>query len=262
MGFSVVELAPFRAGRAGMRMGLVPLAEGEWRRQEFDQAVRVAAFEVPGTLVMLPGADAAGRELAALIGVAGGLREAACAGWEDLCLLERRGNAHVLIGGALGFATDWRLGDKVGLPLLDVHAPIHGYADKLARGVEHFLRELRVGQLFGRANWFVVESDAMCYLPEDDPSARFAHVSADNAGETLFVRCERQTFRRLPETGAIVFGIGVYVARLDTLSADLVRDLATAVLALPKGEDERRAAPYYTPALCGYAARVMIEEAA
>ena len=36
-----------------------------------------------------------------------------------------------------------------------------------------------------------------------------AIVTAENAGETLFVRCERQGLRKLPETGAIVFTIGV-----------------------------------------------------
>ena len=54
------------------------------------------------------------------------------------------------------------------------------------------------------------------YLP-DDPAARFAHVSAANAGETLFVRCERQTLRRLPETGAVLFTIGIAVAPLARL---------------------------------------------
>lgn len=253
LGFSVAELAPWRGGRGGLRMGLVPLGEEAWRQPWFDVAARREALAQPGAVIVLPDGEAAGREVAALFGVEGGLREAAATGHEDLCMLVERDGRHVVVGGAVGWPTDWQLADKIGLPLLEVHAPIHGYADRLASGVEHFLHQLS-GQVFGRANWFVVASDDLAYLPADDPAGRFGHVTAANAGETLFVRCERQTFRRLPETGAILFAIGIHVAPLGSLPTALVPDLVRAVEALAAGEDERRAAPFYLPALRGYAA--------
>ena len=255
LGFSVEALAPFRGGRAGLRMGLVPISEHAWRQRAFDASARARVFDGSSdAVVTLPSAQGAARETVALLGVEGGLADAARAGWEDLCIVERQDGAHVLIGGAVGFPTDWHLRDKVGLPLTQVHAPIHGYAEKLASGVEHFLTNLQPGQIFGRANWFVVEGDAWRYLPQGSAEDRFAHVTAANAGRTLWVRCERQTFRRLPETGAILFAIGIHLARLDTLSPELVCDLATAVGALPEGEDARRGASCYALAIAAYAA--------
>lgn len=255
LGVSVAELV--RAGRGGgaLRMGLSRVPEVAWMQSVVDLQARAAAFDHhPDAVQCLPGAAAAGQETAALRGVVGGLAEAARAGWEDLCLLQPdAAGAHVLTAGAVGFPTDWRLADKLGLPLTAVHAPIHGYAEQLATGVDHFLRTLLPGPIFGRANWFVVPTAAWRYLPGDAPAERFAHVTAANAGETLFVRCERQTLRRLPATGAVLFTIGIAVAPLGGLPGDVVARIAGAVTALPAGEDERRAAPFYADALAGYA---------
>lgn len=234
-------------------MGLSKVEERMWRQPAFDRSARERALAMPGAVVELAEARNAGLETAALLGVPGGQRGAALAGWEDLCLVAPRGHEHVLIGGAVGFPTDWRLADKLGLPVAAVHAPIHGYAEKLAAGVEHFLAGLAPAAIFGRANWFVVESDALAYLPEGPPAERFAHVTPANAGRTLWVRCERQTFRRLPASGAVLFGIGVHLCRLDALPPALVADLADAVADLSAGEDARRAAPHYLPALRAYA---------
>ncbi|WP_374943501.1 DUF3445 domain-containing protein [Sphingomonas sp.] len=255
LGFSVEKLV--LAGRSGtaLRMGLTRVAEAGWLRPDFDRAARVAAFDRhPGAVQVLPSAAAAAREAAAMVGVDGGLGEAARAIWEDLCILERREDAYVLTAAAVAFPTDWRIEDKMGLPLTAVHAPIHGYAEQLAAGVDHFLDTLAPGPIFGRANWFVVANGDWRYMPEDDAAERFAHVDAGNAGRTLFVRCERQTLRRLPGTGAVLFTIGVAVARLDTLSTAIVRRVAAGMAAQSTGEQGRRAAPFYAGALSGYAA--------
>lgn len=255
LGFSVAELAPVGSAPGGLKMGLRRLREADWLQRDFDRSARAAVFDAyPDATLVLPEAEAAGRETAALVGAEGGLGEAARATWEDLCLLlPGDGGAHRLVAGAVGFPTDWRLGEKLGLPLGEVHAPIHGYAEKLADGVDHFMATLAPGPIFGRANWFVVPSADWRYLPEDDPAERFAHVTAENAGSTLFIRCERQTLRRLPESGAVLFTIGINVARLDSLPGDVVAGIARAVTAAPPGERERRAAPFYASALASYA---------
>ena len=256
LGFSVEALAPVGRGGGALRMGLQRIGEADWLQPTFDRAARAAAFDAHADAVQVrPEAEAAGREVAAMLGVAGGLPAAARACWEDLCLLlPDAAGEHRVVAGAVAFPTDWRLADKMGLPLTAIHAPIHGYAEQLAAGVDHFFRTIVPGPIFGRANWFVVPSAAWRYLPEDAPERRFAHIDAANAGETLFLRCERQTLRRLPETGAVLFTIGVHVARLDSLSAGVVRGVARAVAAVPEGEHERRAAPFYAGALERYAA--------
>lgn len=254
-GFGVDELV--LRGRAGgaLRMGLMRVAESEWLQPEFDRAARAAAFDAhPDAVQVLPSAEPAAHEIAAMIGVDGGLAQAARATWEDLCILQPDGDAYVLTGAAVAFPTDWRIDEKMGRPLAAIHAPIHGYADQLGAGVDHLFRTLAGGPIFGRANWFVVASDAWRYLPTDDPADRFAHVTAANAGRTLFVRCERQTLRRLPVTGAMLFTIGIAVARIDALDSKLVRRVSHALAAQSGGEQGRRGAPHYAGALADYAA--------
>ena len=255
LGFGVEALV--RAGRGGgaLAMGLARVPEAAWLQPNANVVARAAAFDAhPDAVQTLPQAEAAACEVARLIGVAGGLAKVARARWEDLCLLQPDANGNYrLTAGAVGFPTDWRLAEKIGLPLTAIHAPIHGYAEQLASGVDHFFRTLPAGPIFGRANWFVVPSDAWRYMPTDAPVDRFAHVTAANAGNTLFVRCERQTLRRLPETGAVLFTISIAVAPLGSLSAPAVGKVAAGVAAQSAGEHARRAGPFYAGALAGYA---------
>lgn len=264
LGFSVETLLPKARGGGALRMGLVRLTEDQWLDPEPDLAIRTAHFaDYPESLIVEPDAEAAGREVAAMLGIEGGLGKAAQGVWEDLCLLTRTGEGgpYRLTGGALAFPTDWHLAEKIGQPLLGVHAPIHGYAEQLSEGVDRFIDGLKPGEVYGRTNWFVVASDALRYLPQDDPAERFAHVTADNAGETLFVRSERQTLRRLPETGAVLFTIGIYRTPLSALDAEAVQRVSAAFDRFLDGEGERRGGPHYVPALRDYAAAKLAKAA-
>lgn len=254
LGFSVETLLPSARVNGPLRMGLVRIAETEWLQPSPDTEARGAHFDrYPESVAVLPEAEAAGHELAAMLGVTGGLEAAARATWEDLCLLtsEGEGEPFRLTGAAVAFPTDWKLAEKIGRPMLAVHEPIHGYAEQLSASVDHFMNGLQPGPIFGRTNAFVIASDDLRYFPQSDPAERFAHVTAENAGETLFVRCERETLRRLPETGAILFTIGVYRAALGTLSDDAVERIAGTLYS--DGEADRRAAPHYAPMLIAYA---------
>ncbi len=257
LGFSVEALARTARGAGALRMGLVRLAEEEWLWPEFDRSLRAQAFAAhPDSIVVLEGAEAAAREAALLVAGVEDFGTAARNVWEDLCIMQQDGEGtYRLTAAALAFPTDWYLADKLGQGMSAIHAPIHGYEEQLAAGVGNFFNQLVAGPLFGRSNWFVVANDDARYLPQDDPATRFAHVNAQNAGQTLFIRCERQTLRRLPETGAVLFTIGIAVEPLDALSVDLVSRIAASVTALGSGEHERRAAPHYADALATYAAR-------
>lgn len=258
LGWSVEDLVPVARGGGALRMGLKRLAPDAWLQSTPDTASRAAAFDAhPDSVQRLPWAAEAEAEAAAMIGNgASDLDTAARTVWEDLCLVQTPpgGGAPVLSAGAVAFPTDWRLAGKLGLPLAHVHAPIHGYAEQLSAGVDHFVATLAPDQIFGRANWFVVASDDWRYLPETSPETRFAHVTADTAGDTLFVRSERQTLRRLPKTGAVLFTIGVYVEPFAALSDAVVARVAASVASVGAGEHERRAAPGYAAALATYAA--------
>lgn len=257
LGFSVEELLPKARGGGALKMGLTALGEDEWLQPGPDLTQRGTAFDAhPESVQVLPEAEEPARELAAMRGVTGGIEAAARSIWEDVCLLMRAGGEDVyrLVGAAVAFPTDWRPPDKLGLPLVALHRPIHGYEAQLATGVDHFMGKLKPGSIYGRCNWFVSPTDALRWVGEP-PEQAFARVTADNAGETLFIRSERQTLRKLPETGAIVFTIGVYVAPLGSLSPGNIARMAQAVAIIPPEEAERRGAPYFAPALQGFAVR-------
>jgi dimethylamine monooxygenase subunit A len=257
LGFSVEDLLPRARGGGALKMGLVALGEDEWLQPEPDLAARAEAFDAfPESVQVQPVAQAAGNELAAMLRTGGGLEGAARSAHEDMCLLAPNDGEsfYRLIGAAVAWPTDWHPADKLGLPLVAMHAPIQGYQQQLASSVDHFMGRLKPGKIFGRCNWFVSPTRALRWINTQPPSETFAHVTAQNAGEMLFVRCERQTLRRLPETGAILFTIGVYVASLGSLGADNVSRMAHSLDTIPPEEAERRGARWFAPQLAAYAA--------
>ncbi|RNJ61649.1 MAG: DUF3445 domain-containing protein [Porphyrobacter sp. IPPAS B-1204] len=258
LGFSVDTLLPKARGGGQLRMGLVKLEERDWLQPAPDLAARAAGFaDWPQGVQLTPEVDAPGRELALMIGTQGALPEAALATHEDLCLLTKRENEDVyrLIGAAVAWPSDWHPAEKIGLPLRALHAPIAGYEEQLATGVDRFMDTLRAGPIYARCNWFIAATGERRWLPDRPPQEAFAHVTPDNAGETLFVRSERQTLRRLPKTGAILFSIGIYVEPLEMLSPANIAMLGKAVQHLVAGEGDRRGAPAYADSLIGFAER-------
>ncbi len=258
LGFSVNTLLPKARGGGQLRMGLVKLEERQWLQPAPDLVARAAGFgEWPEGVQLTSEVDAPGRELAAMLGTHGALPEAALAVHEDLCLLTKREgeDAYRLIGAAVAWPSDWHPSEKIGLPLRALHAPIAGYEEQLATGVDRFMETLRPGLIYGRCNWFIAATGERRWLPDRPPAEAFAHVTPDNAGETLFVRSERQTLRRLPLTGAILFTIGIYVEPLGRLSPANIAMLGRAVQSLVNGEGDRRGAPAYAASLIAFAER-------
>lgn len=260
LGFTVTELLP-RTWMGGVRrMGLVRVGADEWLWREFDRSARRATFAArPEAIRILPEGAAAAVEAARLVAGTDDFTRAAHSVWEDLCLLAPdRDGAYRLVAGALGFPTHWSLDDKLGQVLDLIHAPVPGYADQLASGVNHFFTSLAPETIFGRANWFVVPTPEWFYAPargeHGASGAEFAHVTPANAGTALWVRCERQTLRRLPQSGAVLFTIGIAVARLDTLPATQIAQIAEASATMDPAETARRGASALITTLSDYAA--------
>ncbi|NCP13912.1 MAG: DUF3445 domain-containing protein [Sphingomonadales bacterium] len=258
LGFSVDSLLPKARGGGQLRMGLVKLEEPHWLDPAPDLAARAAAFaDWSQAVQLMPEAEAPGRELAAMLGARGALPESALAVHEDLCLLTQRPGEDIyrLIGAAVAWPSDWHPADKIGLPLRALHAPIQGYEEHLATGVDRFMETLRPGAIYGRCNWFIAATGERRWLPDRRPQEAFAHVTPENAGSTLFVRSERQTLRRLPQTGAVLFTIGIYVEPLGHLAPANIAMLGRTVQHLVAGEGDRRGAPAYADSLIGFARR-------
>jgi hypothetical protein len=154
---------------------------------------------------------------------------------EDLCLIQNDNAGPVFTAASLCFPSRWRLLDKVGKPLSAVHGPVPFYADRLAAPVDRFMRHLKAGHIASRLNWSLLDDPALFQPGGKWRVDRASDITVTNAGSRIFLRVERQTLRRLPETGAVLFGIRVHVYPLDSVidSSDRAATLAEAVRALP-----------------------------
>ncbi|MEO3475374.1 DUF3445 domain-containing protein [Roseomonas sp. CAU 1739] len=178
---------------------------------------------------------------------------------EDFCLLrEEEPNRLVLIAAILCFPSRWRLSSKMGSPLGAIHTPVPMYRNKLERPVDRFLGALKAGRIAQRLNWSIMD-DATLFQPTGHGVNDFeCAVTAENAGETLVMRVERQTFRRLPRTGGIAFGIRVHVTALASIVAvpgEAARLLA-AVRALPPEMERYKSMLPFRDALFTYLGRI------
>lgn len=129
---------------------------------------------------------------------------------EDLCLMEKQGDAHVLSAAVLCFPASWRLSDKIGRPLVGIHDPVPDYDDDLARRVQRLFDGVRVDAPLWRFN-------ALHYAHPDlhQPWRREDDTAPGHrAARHPYFRSERQCILRLPETRACVFSIHTYVVKL------------------------------------------------
>lgn len=128
---------------------------------------------------------------------------------EDICLMRKQGDAHVLVGAVLCFPASWRLAEKVGRPLVGIHAPVPEYDDSLARRVQRLFDGVRVGRPLWRFNrlWY---DDPELFQPRSSTAPRRIVPDQDAAA---FIRSERQCILRMPRSGTVVFSIHTYVVR-------------------------------------------------
>jgi len=222
-----LALAP---GPPDLRMGLRSLPAERWLPTDSFTAAelrqRARLLDEHDDLVLLDaGWDHAVDELQSLIEVQRGrpvergpwtpLEAAARAVPDDLLLMADTGDGWRLVGGALVFPNKWRLTEKMGGTVTEIHSPVAGYDELLAARVERFFDRLTPDRVVWRRNWFF-HDDPSFYLPDRSEPVTFAEP--DRAGG-LYVRSEWQTLRRLPVSGVIVFTVKTQVAPMVELAA-------------------------------------------
>ena len=163
------------------------------------------------------------------------LRAAALLVQEDLCLLELRDGVPHLVAGTLLFSPGWRLLEKLGLPLGEVHLPVPFYADRLARPVDRLMRHLLPGKLVERLNWGLYDNPALFRPGKHFRDQVNPAITPENAAGTVFLRVERQTLSVLERTGAVLFTIRTHVYPLHRIAAvpGAAARLAEAVREMP-----------------------------
>lgn len=133
--------------------------------------------------------------------------------WEpDYVLLD--GSLRVQ-AGCVCFPSFWSLPEKLGQVIHLVHAPVPGLNEEVGAKIRVFLERLKPGDIWERWNW------GLAATPERNchPEMRRARLDATATLATTWFRVEHQALVRLPETGAILFGIRIHSRTLEEEAA-------------------------------------------
>ena len=136
---------------------------------------------------------------------------------EDLCLMAPGPDGYTLEAASLCFPARWRLMDKMGLPMSAIHKPVPDYSEKLSRPVDSFFNRIDVDRPVWRVNWSLTTDPTMFQPVRQKHNASELSITPKNAGDKVYMRCERQTLRRLPDTGWILFTIKTYLDKVSKL---------------------------------------------
>jgi hypothetical protein len=155
---------------------------------------------------------------------------------EDLCVLVPDGKGGLpFVAGSVSFPSRWRLRDKIGLPMAAVHGPVAHYAEQLANPVDAGLARLTPERGVWRVNWNLFDDPALFQLGGHSRPGVNETITPDNAGDTMWLRVERQTFRRFPGHQSVLFTIRTFQRPLSMVAArrDLAARLAAALRGMP-----------------------------
>jgi len=141
---------------------------------------------------------------------------------DDLAIMfERPDSQYYLLAGAILLAGFWRLPDKFGMPLSEIHTSgaVPGFKPKLEKGMMNFFRRIQPAQPVLRNNYFLQVDDDLAWSSsigsedadgEQSQSLGWNTARKNKAIAHHYFRSERQSLRRLPRSGGVVFTIRTY----------------------------------------------------
>jgi hypothetical protein len=129
---------------------------------------------------------------------------------DDLVIMRRKADGWHLVAGHVAFPSSWSLQEKFGRPLQAIHADVPGFGEgtRNATLITRIFDNLQVSQPVERLNWSVNPTSELFLSASKH---RRPQVATAPTLETRFARVERQTLRKLPVSGDILFTIRVYV---------------------------------------------------
>ena len=165
---------------------------------------------------------------------------------EDFMLLQELDGVMRITASANAYSSSGRLVSAVGQTVHWAHIPVPMLSEKLGGRIDRVLSSVHEDTPCERFNWQVTPM-ATLFFP-DDPhraNANAMHAVLDalgrepgSAGELLFIRVERQTLSRLPDSRAVAFSLHTYSDPLSVLAAE--PQGARSMLRLLEGYSESR----------------------
>ena len=204
------------------------------------------------------GGEAAAQEAAVLVSQWAGVElsstginalvEASSLVADDLAVLQpvksADGNEKLLLTAAVVCCPSrWTLAEKIGHDMLAVHAPVAKYAEHVGAAVDNYFQRITVEKPVWRSNWIIQDHPAL-FQPVIPPGPLLENP------QDLWIRMERQTLRRLPETGGILFTIRGYQQPLPeylSRGKDIASNLRILLERLPDDVAQYKSVYYYRP---------------
>jgi hypothetical protein len=210
-----------------------------------------------------PGGDDVAQEAAQLVSQWAGVElastgidalvEASLLVADDLAVLQpvksQDGSEQLLLNAAVVCCPSrWLLSEKMGHNMLAIHEPVAKYADHVGAAVDTYFQRLTVEKPVWRSNWIIQDHPAL-FQPQI-PSGPLVKTP-----DELWIRMERQTLRRLPKTGGILFTIRGYQQPLPeylSRSKQIAQDTRTLVERLPDDVARYKSVLKYRPAIMNW----------
>ncbi len=161
---------------------------------------------------------------------------------DDLVIMRRKADSWHLVAGFVAFPSSWSLQEKFARPMQAIHADVPGFGEgtRNAELITRIFDNLQVAQPVERMNWSINLTDDL-FLPLSKhrrPPQAEAFTLAQR-----FARVERQTLRKLPVAGDILFTIRVYVDPIAAIASHpKAATLAASFAAQLENLDEHQAA--------------------
>ena len=112
-----------------------------------------------------------------------------------------------VVAGCVCFPSYWRLTDKIGIPIEDVHDPVPGLNPSLGPAIHRYLSQMKAGGCWFRANWGLASRPDLNEHPDRGRHPWPRPLSL----EQIWLRREDQAILSLPASGGVLFGIRVVV---------------------------------------------------
>jgi len=136
----------------------------------------------------------------------------------DFLMAREREDGHIyFVGGLVAFPGFYLLSEKIGKSMHDVHTPVPQFNQKLLVSVERTLKRMDPNAPFERSSWEIVDDNNLFFhniaaLPEGGKCTT-------DPGD-LYLRIDRQAFRKLPRSKVITFAVHPLLKKMRDIRED------------------------------------------
>lgn len=149
------------------------------------------------------------------------LEQAAMLVTEDLAMMVERDGVATFAGGVVCFPNRWDLHSKLGRPMAEVHAPVARLNEQLESPIDRFFERLTPERAYWRLGWGVLDTGDLYQAVDGTAAPRPGEFDVDAVEiDDVHVRVERETLRRFPATGVVLFTIRTHLTPLRTVVDD------------------------------------------